>query len=577
MKYILLILTALAALQWICHHGVPSTTTNSNLRDLKWGKLNFLHTTDTHGWYSGHLNQNQYNANWGDFVLFSIRMKEKAHANNQDLVLVDTGDKHDGNGLGDVTVPNGAKSLPIFMKQEYDIITLGNHELYEWENSKLEYDLVIPEYKDRYVCTNVEIFVNDSFVPFGNKYRYFETPVNHYRILLFAFLFDFDRNNAGTRVTPIEKVIEQSWFLDILKQFPEKDVDVLVIIGHIPVVHEWRELDVLHGFLRRYYPNTIIQYFGGHSHIRDFVVYDENLTALESGRFCETIGWLSIDDDKLGLDKFSRSYLDFNVDAFQHHLNSSELLTRKGEDIKDLIVKTRQLLNLNEYIGHVNNNYYMDYVPVDHPHSLFKLLADKVLPSLETHGNVTERSIIINTGSVRYDLYKGDFTLDTKYIISPFKNDWVKIHLPKAIGLRVSKIMNGGDYINLLGPGQYSMATRPSKKFAAKLENYRQYPIEASSMKLTKGYVTYDDFGSDGDDTIHKPVINYPVPNVVESIQINDDSESHMDLVFYNFLSKNVLQALYQITGDDYSKKIQYYSKDYLGKLLASYISENDV
>lgn len=25
------------------------------LRDLTWGQLNFLHTTDTHGWLGGHL------------------------------------------------------------------------------------------------------------------------------------------------------------------------------------------------------------------------------------------------------------------------------------------------------------------------------------------------------------------------------------------------------------------------------------------------------------------------------------------------------------------------------------------
>lgn len=27
------------------------------LRDLTWGQLNFLHTTDVHGWYSGHLQE----------------------------------------------------------------------------------------------------------------------------------------------------------------------------------------------------------------------------------------------------------------------------------------------------------------------------------------------------------------------------------------------------------------------------------------------------------------------------------------------------------------------------------------
>ncbi len=27
------------------------------LRDLEWGQLNFLHTTDVHGWHGGHLQE----------------------------------------------------------------------------------------------------------------------------------------------------------------------------------------------------------------------------------------------------------------------------------------------------------------------------------------------------------------------------------------------------------------------------------------------------------------------------------------------------------------------------------------
>lgn len=29
----------------------------AELRDLAWGQLNFLHTTDTHGWHAGHLQE----------------------------------------------------------------------------------------------------------------------------------------------------------------------------------------------------------------------------------------------------------------------------------------------------------------------------------------------------------------------------------------------------------------------------------------------------------------------------------------------------------------------------------------
>lgn len=29
----------------------------ASMRDLVWGQLNFLHTTDTHGWLGGHLQE----------------------------------------------------------------------------------------------------------------------------------------------------------------------------------------------------------------------------------------------------------------------------------------------------------------------------------------------------------------------------------------------------------------------------------------------------------------------------------------------------------------------------------------
>lgn len=58
---------------------------------LAWGQLNFLHTTDTHGWLEGHLKERNYGADWGDFVSFVKDMRKKASGYGVDLLLVDTG------------------------------------------------------------------------------------------------------------------------------------------------------------------------------------------------------------------------------------------------------------------------------------------------------------------------------------------------------------------------------------------------------------------------------------------------------------------------------------------------------
>lgn len=596
------------------------------IRNIEWNDINFIHTTDTHGWYSGHINQKQYNADWGDFISFTSHLRDIAHSKKQDFLLVDTGDRHDGNGLSDVTIPNGAKSLPIFMRQDYDLLTIGNHELYIWENSQQEYDLVRDHFKSNYISTNVEYKLqNGTYIPMGQRYKYFTTPIQSIRILSFAFLFDFARYNSGTKVEPIMKVLDEDWFKDILIDHPADEVDLLVIIGHIPVSHNDEELFQLHLFLRKYYPKTKIQYFGGHSHIRDFSIYDEYLTGLQSGRFCETAGWVSINLESAnnnlnGVDKvkntFSRSYIDFNLNSFMYHTNISsteEFHTGVGLNVSRQISDTRKELNLEAIIGYVrNSNYFMDYVSITNPKNIFKLLTDKVLPTLEIENpdiaTSDQRLIIINTGSIRYDLYKGPYTLDSQYIISPFENDWVKLTLPKNVAIKIAPKLNELQYIirsasdntldnrRLLPEHQYSRLLKNDyASFNKRTEDWGQHHFEnraserfqeigklksaSRKNRLSKGYVTYDDFGHDGDDTLHRPVVNHPIPNVVQSEELNDsDGGSSVDVVFYSFITPNILWALKEIGfEEDVSNQIEFYSKNYLGLLLNEYIRNNDI
>lgn len=58
---------------------------------LSWGQLNVIHTTDTHGWLEGHLKEENYGADWGDFVSFVRDMRRQAEAYDVDLLVVDTG------------------------------------------------------------------------------------------------------------------------------------------------------------------------------------------------------------------------------------------------------------------------------------------------------------------------------------------------------------------------------------------------------------------------------------------------------------------------------------------------------
>ena len=67
---------------------------NAQIRPLTWGEINFLHTTDIHGWIEGHLKEGQYSADFGDVYSFVSQMKNKAWAEGRDLLVIDSGDLH---------------------------------------------------------------------------------------------------------------------------------------------------------------------------------------------------------------------------------------------------------------------------------------------------------------------------------------------------------------------------------------------------------------------------------------------------------------------------------------------------
>ena len=84
---------------------------------------------------------------------------------------------HDGAGLSDATRPNGLLSLPVFENIDYDLLTIGNHELAVTEIAYEHFNQFAKGYGDRYVTRNVEILnpQTGQFEFVGKPYRYFTT------------------------------------------------------------------------------------------------------------------------------------------------------------------------------------------------------------------------------------------------------------------------------------------------------------------------------------------------------------------------------------------------------------------
>jgi 2',3'-cyclic-nucleotide 2'-phosphodiesterase (5'-nucleotidase family) len=589
---------------------------NEPLRNLKIGELNFLHTTDTHGWYLGHINQKQYSADWGDLISFHSNLLKNINNHNSDLLLVDSGDRHDGNGLSDLTFPNGELSSKIFKMLDYDLITVGNHELYNEDVSKLEYDNLVSYYGEKFISTNVQ-YKNDNndWVVFGNNtHRYFETKINGFKILSFSFLFDFKMANQRVKVTPINEILNQNWFINLVEDYSQNyEIDTIVIFGHIPVDHNWIELYELHSFIRNYFPRTYIQYLGGHSHIRDFSVLDNLSTGLQSGRYCETVGFLSINElpNNENLNNFvehniDRKYIDFNLHSFMHHSNHTNLdnfNTEKGLFVSKELAHYARILNLNEVYGKVPHSYYIsaaDYKNEDEK-SLLKFLESEILVQLKSKfcnikinelpsiNNENDRIILINTGGIRYDLYKGEFNKNSLFTVSPFKNMWkVLPSVPTDIAFQIKYILNQGDYIidnkDLKSPFLRAL----DQKFLTNknTNTFNDNPLNITNDKprfpVSYGYTTADDFGVRGDDTIHKLLHNYYVPNVIQSYEGNTDSKTEFtNVIYYDFIEPFILEALKEACNGDnelyesISSTAQFYndcSEEFnLGQMLKNY------
>jgi 2',3'-cyclic-nucleotide 2'-phosphodiesterase (5'-nucleotidase family) len=57
MRRLLLLLYGLLALKVEGSQPTAPEPVAAPMRDLPWGQLNFLATTDTHGWHGGHLQE----------------------------------------------------------------------------------------------------------------------------------------------------------------------------------------------------------------------------------------------------------------------------------------------------------------------------------------------------------------------------------------------------------------------------------------------------------------------------------------------------------------------------------------
>ena len=474
------------------------------------------------------------------------------------------------------------------------MICSGNHELYKNSSSENEYYETVPSFLGNYLASNLDIIdpKTGEQRPLAQRFKKFTTKNQGIRVLAFGFLFNFRGNSNSTIVQMVQETIREKWFQEAIR---DREVDLFLVIGHVPL--RTQEFASIFKAIREQQWDVPIQFFGGHTHIRDYAKYDSKAYGLESGRYMETIGFMSVTglhtggkSNSMSIDTaalhvarvasptFSRRYIDNNLFSFYHHtdMNGTTFPTEHGRNVSSMIASARKAMKLDKSYGCAPRDYWTNRAPYPSKNSIFSWLQDEVLPDmvLDVERAHVPRIVLTNTGALRFDIFKGPFTVDTTYTVSPFTSGFRYIKdVPFSVAKRLLQIIN--QEVPQLWPASLSLAFKAPVRSQANTHQADEQLFHASGQRplgkhytpdhdaeLTAGYTTTDDAGSDGDDTIHAPIEFYRVPNALESRidfppALTEDSKDSadpvsVDLVYVDFIESYILLAL-KFLGTDYA------------------------
>ena len=261
--------------------------------------------------------------------------------------------------------------------------------------------------------------------------------------------------------------------------------------------------------VRAAHPTTPILIFGGHTHIRDCNQPDGRSMALESGRYMETLGWLSMkfDDDTSKNLTFSRRYLDPNRLTYEFHTSktSNHFDTYEGKQITRRLQDLASSFDLSYQYGVAPHDFTMTRVPYTSENSVLSLLINKAAPTALSINNTranNPRLVITNSGSLRFDIYSGPFTKNDQLTTSPFTNAFVYIPgVPAGIANQAFSALNKA------GEGKRSVETLEERereayargdidirfnKWLEEMDERNSGLEKRQAGNLTLGYVTTD-------------------------------------------------------------------------------------
>jgi len=125
---------------------------------------------------------------------------------------------------------------------------------------------------------------------------------------------------------------------------------------------------------------------------------------------------------------------------------ASNFDTPQGINVTDAIYTDRNALNLTSLYGCAPQSWCQSCAPFLSSGNIFSLLADALATVVyqPARQNIS-RLIVLNTGSIRFDLFQGSFTFDDSFIVSPFADTFQYISdVPLEYASGVMNLLNHG-------------------------------------------------------------------------------------------------------------------------------------
>ncbi|KAJ7872602.1 5'-nucleotidase [Mycena olivaceomarginata] len=282
-------------------------------------------------------------------------------------------------------------------------------------------------------------------------------------------------------------------------------------------------------------------------------------------------GWMSVDLDGGSTQNlnFSRRYLDTNLITYQYHTNLTELTfgTPEGQNITKGLLDLEERFGLRHQYGVAPQDYTITRAPYPSNGSLLTLIVEEVVPTvlaLNTEREGIPSLLIINSGSQRFDIYKGPFTKNDLLTVSSFVNEYLYIpDVPFGTAKKVLTEMNRvGE--KRLWPGEAETGDAESMQMRVwrherDVENgylkwleemhrlYQERPQAAAEGEMTLGYVTTDACPGVGDDTPHVSLPPYRIPDFIASREPDVGGDAPIDLIFLEFIKAQVIDTLNEV------------------------------